>query len=81
MTRVLEVALLLAPLAAYLLWRGLVARGAANPSRNTLLVLVAALLLLGGGLVWMSLSERHSGSTRYVPAQMENGRIIPGHGA
>lgn len=81
MTRVLEAALLLAPLLAYLLWRILVARGAANPSRNTMILLAAVLLVLGSGLIWMSSSERHAGSTRYVPAQLENGRIVPGHGA
>ena len=79
MTRVIEAALLLTPLAAYLLWRYLVHRGIPNPSRQTLIILAAAVSVLGTGLIWTSLVERHPEGTHYVPAQFENGRVIPGH--
>ena len=81
MTRLVELALLLTPLAAYLLWRTLVSRGVPNPSRHTLIVLAAAVTLLGGSLVVLSFSERHAGTSHYVPAHLENGRVIPGHDA
>lgn len=81
MTRVIEAALLLSPFVAYLLWRYLVHRGIPNPSRQTLLILAAAVVLLGAGLVWTGLTERAPEGSRYVPARLENGRVIPGHGA
>lgn len=81
MIRLLESALFLAPLAAYLLWHTTFRRGLPGPSRRSLVAILAGLILLGAGLVWTSLSERHGGGTRYVPAQMQDGRIIPGHGA
>ncbi len=81
MTRVIEAALLLTPLIAYVLWRYLVHRGIPNPSRRTLIVLSAVITALGAGLVWTSLTERDPAGTRYVPAHVENGRIIPGHGS
>jgi hypothetical protein len=80
MSRLIEAALLLTPLAAYLLWRFLVGRGIPNPSRQTLLVLCITVLLLGASLVWTSLSDRHPEGSRYIPAQLENGRVVPGHG-
>ncbi len=81
MTRLVEFVLLLTPLFAYLLWRNLVSRGIPNPSRHTLLALAAALSVLGGSLVALSFSERHSGATRYIPAHLEHGQVIPGHDA
>lgn len=80
MTRLIEAALFLTPILAYLLWRYFVHRGIPNPSRRTLMILSAAIFVLGAGLVWSSLRERDPAGTRYVPAQFENGRIIPGHG-
>lgn len=81
MTRLLEIALALAPFGAYLLWRYLTNSGAANPSRTTLLALLVVLVLFGGGLAWMGLSEREGEGLRYVPARLLNGHIVPGHGA
>lgn len=81
MTRLIEILLLLTPLAAYLLWRQLVRRGIPNPSRHTLIALAAALVLFGATMVFMGLHEREPAGSRYVPAQLENGRIVPGHAA
>ena len=81
MIRAFELALFFAPLAAYGLWRATIARGMPGPSRQMLSVILAGLLLLGAGLVWTSISERHSDRTRYVPAEFKNGRVVPGHGA
>jgi hypothetical protein len=79
MTRIIEWTLLLSPLVAYVLWRYLVHRGIPNPSRQTLIILAAAIFVLGTGLVWTSLTEREPEGTHYVPAHLENGRVIPGH--
>lgn len=79
--RLIELVLLLAPVAAFVLWRVLAARNARSPSVQTLAALVVVLALLGGGLVWFSLSERSAGDTRYVPARLDGTRIVPGHGA
>ena len=80
MTRLIEAALLLSPLAAYITWRYLVRRGVPNPSRQTLIALAVMVAVLGAGLVWTSLTERAPEGTRYVPARLENGRVVPGHG-
>ena len=79
--RAAELALFFAPLAAYLLWRMTVRRGLPGPSPRALAAILAGLLALGAGLVWSSLRERHPASSRYVPAELRNGRVVPGHGA
>lgn len=79
--RLAELALFLAPLAAYILWRVTVRRGLPGPSRRTLVVILAGLLLFGAGLAWTAIRERHPANSHYVPAELRNGRIIPGHGA
>jgi Family of unknown function (DUF6111) len=81
MIRLAELALFFAPLAAYLLWRLTVRRGLPGPTRQTLVVILAGLLLLGAGLAWTGIRERHPAGSHYVPAQLRDGRIVPGHGA
>lgn len=77
MIRVAEVALFLSPILAYLLWRRF---GTAAPTRASLLVMLVGLLVIGAGLVWSGLQERHPEGTRYVPAEMRDGRVVSGHG-
>ena len=50
-----------------------------GPSPQMLGVILAALLLLGAGLACFGLHERDPAGTRYVPAQLRDGRIVPGH--
>lgn len=80
MIRGVELSLFLLPFVLYFSWRRYVATGRL-PTRNALLILVAGLLVLGGGLAWSGLQERHKEGTQYIPAQMQDGRIVPGHGA
>ncbi|MBC7802005.1 MAG: hypothetical protein H7Z10_15415 [Gemmatimonadaceae bacterium] len=80
MIRLLEVGLFLAPLGAYILWRRTVARGQDGPSRTVLAVIFAGLLGLGGALAWFGVNDRLLPGERYVPAQIQDGRIVPGHG-
>ena len=80
MIRGFELSLFLLPFAIYFAWRRYVATGR-TPTRNALLALLAGLLVLGGGLAWSGLRERHAEGSHYVPAQLQDGRIVPGHGA
>ena len=79
MWRLLEAGLFLAPFAAYALWRHSLARDQA-PSRRQLALILAALAVLGAGLAWFGTHERLPAGTHYVPARLNGGRIVPGHG-
>lgn len=76
--RIIEVVLFLLPLAAFLLWRAALRRGLDGPSPRNLVAIVLALLLLGAGLATLAVRDRLPPG-RYVPAALENGRIVPGH--
>lgn len=80
MLRAAEFALFAAPLAAYVFWRMTFARGE-PPTPRTLAFILLGLLLFGGALAWFGLHERLPPGARYVPPQLQDGRIIPGHGA
>jgi hypothetical protein len=43
-------------------------------------VILAALLLFGAGLAYFGIHERDPAGTHYVPAELRDGRIVPGHG-
>lgn len=79
MIRAAELALFFAPLGAYILWRVTVARGQAGPSPQVLAGIFVGLLLFGGGLAWFGIHERLPAGAHYVPAAIQNGRIVPGH--
>ena len=76
--RLLEIALFLAPFAAYLFWRRTLARGR-QPSRLQLLSILAGLAAIGGGLAWFGTHGGGAPGARYVPAQFRNGQVVPGH--
>ena len=79
MIRLAEVLVFLAPLGAYFLYRRTVARGEAAPSRQMLAGIAAGLLVFGAALSWFGVHERLPPDARYVPARIEDGRIVPGH--
>ena len=79
MIRLAEVMVFLAPLGAYLLYRRTVARGQSAPSRQVLAGIAAGLLVFGAVLSWFGVHERLPPDARYVPARMQDGRIVPGH--
>ena len=79
MIRAAELALFLAPIAAYVLWRVTAARGQAGPSPRVLSAILVGLLIFGGGLAWFGVHERLPAGARYVPAQLRDGRVVPGH--
>jgi Family of unknown function (DUF6111) len=71
-----EAAMFLAPFALYVAWR--VAAVQARPS--IVWTTAAAVLALAAVTVWLGLTRRLDRSERYVPAHVEDGRIVPGHG-
>ena len=78
--RFAELAVLLAPIAAFLLWRWAIARALDGPSPRQLLLLCASLVLIAAWLIYTGEHERLPPG-RYVPAHVENGQVIPGHTA
>jgi Family of unknown function (DUF6111) len=77
--RYIELAFFLTPFAIFAIWR--LAAPAAGPSPRVVVASAALLLLLVVALLWL----RHEGTlppgTAYVPPTLQDGRIIPGHGA
>lgn len=78
MLRWAELALFLTPFAVFLLWRRLAAGGGPPPA--LLAAALAGLAVFGAGLAWFGI-ERSLAPGRYVPARVEDGRIVPGHSA
>ena len=77
MIRAAELSLFLSPIIAYLLWRRF---STVPPTRATLFAMLAALVVIGTGLVWSGLQERHPEGSHYVPAEMRDGQVTPGRG-
>lgn len=71
--------LFLAPFAAVIAWR--LSLGVGGPPLSLLIGAACALALLAVLLVWMSQERALPPGTTYVPAELQNGRIVPGHAA
>ena len=80
MIRLAELAVFLVPMLAFGLWRLAVARGLSGPPPRQLALIFAMLIALGALLSFMAVRERLPPGA-YVPAQMIDGRIVPGHSA
>lgn len=76
MLRLAEIGLLLTPLLIFLLWRFL------SPRVKPAMLWAAMALVLGlaGTAVAFGLKRRMEPDERYVPAHMQDGRIVGGHG-
>lgn len=72
-----ELGLFLTPFLLYAAWR--VAAARARP--EIVWLTVGAVALLAAITVWIGVSHRLDTGERYVPARLENGRVVPGHGA
>ena len=77
MLRLAEIGLFLLPFAMYALWRVLGARSTPFVLWGTL----ACVLALAGITAWYGLSRALPRGEAYVPARLEDGHIVPGHGA
>lgn len=75
-----ELILWLAPVALFLVWQRAALRGEPGPSRQALAGWSVLLVLFGGGLAWFGVHDRLPGGSRYIPAHLERGVIVPGHG-
>ena len=73
MLRFTEFGLFLVPFVLYLVWRLM---GPRTPPWATWLALFAVVVLAGGAF-WYGLAERVPGGETYVPARIENGKIVP----
>lgn len=74
--RWMELALFASPFVLYGAWRLAAAR--AQPA--VLWAAAAAVALLVASTLWLGLHRRLEPGEMYVPAQLEDGRIVPGHG-
>ena len=77
MLRLTEFAMFLAPFAAFLVWRFTAAHG--GPS--TLVLVLTVLVASRCSSPSAPPSRRSTATEAYVPARIENGSIVPGHGA
>ena len=64
---------------AFAAWRFLLA----SVVPPLMLVVATAIIIAGllGALLWLHYREAENAGHAYVPARIENGRIIPGHAA
>ncbi len=75
MLRYAEIGFFLLPFLLYVAWRVLGTRATAGLLWATAALAVA----LAATTVWYELTHSLPAGTRYVPAQIHNGVIVPGH--
>ncbi len=71
-----ELALFVTPFALYAAWRLAAARAQPALLWGTL----AAVGVLVAGTMWLGVTRRLDRDERYVPAHLEDGRVVPGYG-
>jgi hypothetical protein len=76
LVRLTELLLFLMPFVAFAAWRLPLGSG---PSRLALAGTACALLLLAAILLWLNQERASPPGTAYVPARLQDGRIVPGH--
>jgi hypothetical protein len=79
MSRIIEIILFLTPFLAFAAWR--LWFPSPLPPPGLVYALAAFVLLLLAGLLWTTHIEAQDGHRAYIPAVMQNGRIIEGHPA
>ena len=79
MVRALELALFLAPLALFLVWRFRALED--GPSLRVVVSAACILAVLAGALVWLSQEHALPPGTSYEPARLQDGKVISGHAA
>lgn len=79
MSRIIEIALFLTPFLGFAVWRMLLPSPTPPPWLVSGLAGFVLLMLLG--LLWVRHQDATDAHEAYVPATLENGRIIPGHAA
>jgi Family of unknown function (DUF6111) len=77
MLRLVELALFLAPIALFAAWRFLAMES--GPSPRVVVVAACLLVALAGMLIWLSREHAMPPGSEYVPAQLQDGRVVSGH--
>jgi hypothetical protein len=77
--RFVELALFIAPLVVFAVWRMTTPLGA--PSPRVVAASAALLALLFAALLWFHGRDALPPGTAYVPATLQDGRVVPAHGA
>jgi hypothetical protein len=77
--RIIEAVLFLAPFLAFVAWRLFLA--GAIPPAPVIAATAAFTILLLGVLIWLHQNDARNAGRAYIPAQLTDGRIIPGHAA
>jgi hypothetical protein len=77
MLRLVELALFLAPFAAFAAWRFLATED--GPSIKLVVGAACALALLAAALLWLSQDKALAPGADYQPAQLEGGRVVSRH--
>ena len=75
--RFVELALFVAPFVFFAAWR--LVGGGGGPSRKLVVMATCIVVALAGALYWFRREEAIAPGMRYVPAQLEDGRVVPGH--
>jgi len=75
--RFLEEATVLVPVALYFLWRFTLGRGEA-PSRRAVALVATGVAALALMLFWIGTHDQGQPHAPYVPAQLRDGRVVPG---
>ena len=78
MIRLVELMVFIAPLLALVAWQVAVARGLDGPAPRQLAAMLGGLLLLAALLALLAVREALPPGV-YVPAQVVDGRVVPGH--
>jgi hypothetical protein len=73
--RFAEIALLVLPFVVFVAWR--VLAPSAGPPRVLVIAVTATVLAMAGLLLALWYEEAEPPGTRYLPAHLENGRVVP----
>ena len=77
--RLFELGFIVVPLAMLAIYVVLARRG--GPSARLIAAMIAVVVAGEAGLSWYALHDRLPAGARYVPAHVEGGRIVQGHGS
>jgi peptidoglycan/LPS O-acetylase OafA/YrhL len=77
--RFVELALFVAPLAIFAVWRVMGTKG--GPSRRLVVVSACLLAVAAGVLFWWSQEDALPPGATYAPARLQDGEVVSGHAA